>query len=383
MYHYAANFIFDGLRLRRNAYVSIDDNGIVCYVSSDEEALTERPSMSFYNGIICPGFVNAHCHLELSDITSNFEGNPGLSGFIKHILLNRSREKKRIKIAQTDRQMFLNGISLVGDISNTDSTIKIKKVSKIKYHTFIEISGINKDNAEQCVVDGENIRDKFIGSDLTADLTIHSFYSVSKTLIDNFINRNKAQQISIHFFESPEETELFTNSTGDLYNLMKSIDSNYEPLFNSNHELIGIIEAFSSENIILVHNLMLETPLITKDKKLYYCFCPSSNIRLSDQLPQSTFVFKVKDDFVVGTDSLASNDKLCILEELKILASKFDFLTLSDLLKAATCNGAKALNSLDEFGSFEIGKSPGVVLIENLDLRNQKLTNDTVVRRLV
>jgi cytosine/adenosine deaminase-related metal-dependent hydrolase len=71
-------------------------------------------------------------------------------------------------------------------------------------------------------------------------------------------------------------------------------------------------------------------------------------------------------NIVIGTDSLASNHQLNILEEMKTiqLSSNLD-IPLSTLLKWATINGAKALKFDSLVGSFEKGKKPGIVLIEN------------------
>lgn len=69
MPHFAANLIFDGQKFIKNAYISVDGDGIINYVSNEGEALIEKHGLSFYNGILCPGFVNSHCHLELSSDT--------------------------------------------------------------------------------------------------------------------------------------------------------------------------------------------------------------------------------------------------------------------------------------------------------------------------
>jgi len=66
---------------------------------------------------------------------------------------------------------------------------------------------------------------------------------------------------------------------------------------------------------------------------------------------------------VVGTDSLASNSQLDILEELKTLQNSFNTLTIPELLRWATVNGAEALRIDDQYGSFERGNHPGIINI--------------------
>ncbi|HPX77035.1 MAG TPA: hypothetical protein PLW77_10665, partial [Bacteroidales bacterium] len=120
MRHFAANYIFDGQNLIKNAFVSVDENNTIQFISDENQALTERPFMSFYNGIISPGFINSHCHLELSDNNSAENKNIGLASFIEKMIENKtiSHDFKKIKLA--DDIMFLKGVNLCADIVNTD-----------------------------------------------------------------------------------------------------------------------------------------------------------------------------------------------------------------------------------------------------------------------
>jgi len=83
----------------------------------------------------------------------------------------------------------------------------------------------------------------------------------------------------------------------------------------------------------------------------------------------------------MGTDSLASNHQLSILEEIKTLEQAFPELGVENLLQWATYNGARALQLDGMLGSFAPGKQPGVVLIENMD--GGRLGIRATARRLV
>ena len=88
-------------------------------------------------------------------------------------------------------------------------------------------------------------------------------------------------------------------------------------------------------------------------------------------------------EIVIGTDSLASNNQLSILEELKTIQKLYPGTRLEDLVRWATLNGAKALGQDLKFGSIEEGKKPGLLLIRNVDLVNLKLLPDSSVTRLI
>ena len=86
-------------------------------------------------------------------------------------------------------------------------------------------------------------------------------------------------------------------------------------------------------------------------------------------------------NLTLGTDSLASNTKLCILNEMRLIQQKSPSLSIEKLVEWGTVNGAKYLGISDEKGTIEEGKTPGLNLITGLD--NFKITSDTKVRRLV
>ena len=99
--------------------------------------------------------------------------------------------------------------------------------------------------------------------------------------------------------------------------------------------------------------------------RLYWCLCPNANKYISQQLPDIDLLMKNDCKIVLGTDSLASNRQLSILEEIKTIRQYFPNIDMEKMLKWATSNGAKALQMDSLLGSFEKGKKPGVILIEN------------------
>ena len=83
----------------------------------------------------------------------------------------------------------------------------------------------------------------------------------------------------------------------------------------------------------------------------------------------------------VGTDSLSSNDRLCIVDELFCLQEAFPFLKLQELLQWACLNGARFLSKADVFGSIEEGKRPGLVFIDGLTPDGRLSATSKSVRR--
>jgi aminodeoxyfutalosine deaminase len=173
--------------------------------------------MMFLNGILCPGFVNAHCHLELSDINKNDVNTDGLGDFITSMIKLRSRQKETKKIKAADDIMFMKGVNICGDIVNTVDTIEIKENSKIKYLNFIEQSGIDERNSDERFNQALELANKFNEKNLKNSIVPHSFYSVSNKLLNRIAEKCEDTTISIHFLESQEEFDLFQNQSGNLF----------------------------------------------------------------------------------------------------------------------------------------------------------------------
>ncbi|MDD3859898.1 MAG: amidohydrolase family protein [Bacteroidales bacterium] len=383
MRHFAANYIFDGKSLIKNSLITVDNSNNIIYVGKENEALIERPKMIFYNGILSPGFVNAHCHLELSDYEKTDEKEKGLSHFISNIISKRNSFNDNKKIETYDKIMFDNGINLVADIVNTDKTIDIKTRSSISYLNFIEISGTNDLTIDDKITYAENLILKFKSAGLSAFATLHAFYSASQKLYNYILNKSDNNILSIHFLESEEELNFFQGEHNSLYHYILSINPDFTKLVNNISNLFDLIDSFpDTATIILVHNVKTNKTNFKTDKNKYYCLCPASNLFLHNELPSSDFVYNNLDRIIVGTDSIASNTELDVFREIKILSQKYQDLKLIELLQMITSTASDALNN-SEFGRFAVGTKPGIILINNIDLINLKIKDQSYITRIV
>ncbi|MBK6273708.1 MAG: amidohydrolase family protein [Saprospirales bacterium] len=113
----------------------------------------------------------------------------------------------------------------------------------------------------------------------------------------------------------------------------------------------------------------------------FWATCPNANLYIENRLPNYKNFLETNAQVCIGTDSLTSNWQLNILEEMKTILKFSSYLDFETVLKWATLNGAKALGFADSLGSIEIGKTPGLVLIENIE--NGILTNKTTSRKII
>jgi len=153
-----------------------------------------------------------------------------------------------------------------------------------------------------------------------------------------------------------------------LYEKMDMDFSFFQPSGKSSLQTY-LLKFLKNQSLILVHNVHTsEEDLLfaeMSDKKISWCLCPNANLYISDQLPAIDLFIKHNCEIVLGTDSLASNHQLSILEEIKTIRKQFPNIAADQLLQWATINGAKALQMDKLLGSFEQGKQPGVILCKN------------------
>lgn len=374
----------------KRAVLNVEDDGIVISVEDTGGELKEIHSTEFHNGILIPGFVNCHCHLELSHLKNTTSKGKGLGGFIEEVRKTRDYSKDSIiaSAITSDDLMRREGIVLCADICNTSDTFNIKKDSSISYINLLEVFGLDPEKAWKRMDEILTVARAAEKLGLEYSITPHSVYSMSAELFRLLRNESGNNKItSIHFMESEAEAAFLKSRSGSLmssYQRSGLIPPKLETV--SDHVQAILNEITPSGNLILVHNTFADKKTIRSLKKrpdLYWCLCPNSNLYIENQFPPLKLLLEENCEIVIGTDSLASNTSLSILDELKTLQSSFPDLSIPELVRWATINGAHALGEEEHFGSIESGKKPGLLLLQNVDLRNMKLLPESYVTRLI
>lgn len=327
-------------------------------------------------GILCPGFINAHCHLELSYLKNKIKENIGLNNFIltvEQLKKNPSEEIIIESIQQAEKEMQENGIVFIGDVSNTPITFPIKAKSLLLYHTFVEVFGSDPSKSESRFQHALSLYNslKNNSKNNNGSITPHATYSASSSLLKKIKDFAQEHQthISIHHQESEDENLFFLNQSGQIANRLKTLGTTPDPsIIKGMHPIESIANHLPENNPIqLVHNTVSTAEDIDFAKKnfnnLWWCICPNSNLYIEKKLPDIPLFIKKNLSITVGTDSYASNSQLSILEELKTIGRTFSKISLNTMLTWATFNGARFFNVDHLLGSFKKGSQPGVNLI--------------------
>lgn len=395
---FKADNLFDGYKLHGQDKVLItDSHGKVLEIVNLSEA---GEGVDEFAGILSPGLINCHCHLELSHMKNIIPPHTGLIDFLCSVVTKRETspkpspkegalenpvQKKFQAIIDAEKEMYDNGIVAVGDIGNTADTAEIKSKSKIWWQNFVEVLGFTDEKAEENITHYKNVLEKFkpLQQSTPADnrdnvqrssLVPHAPYSISPMTFQLINLQTGNQIISIHNQEHPAEDELYKTGGGDYLKLFKifGIDKSPFPV-TGNSSIRSYLPFFNNgQTIFLIHNTyMLEEDLVwaneyaaTYKLKLVFCLCVNANLYIENKVPPIEMLVKHNCHIVLGTDSYSSNWKLSITNEIRAIREHFPAIQPEIILQWATLNGAKALQWDNALGSFEKGKKPGIVIIE-------------------
>ncbi|MBS1630564.1 MAG: amidohydrolase family protein [Bacteroidetes bacterium] len=370
-----ANQIHDGQQfLPVGSCLELDATGRILNIQKQQP----NEVVHHLDGIICPGFINAHCHLELSHLRAAIPEGRGLISFLQAVMQLRghySDEQKKTARLKAYEELKKNGVVAVGDIANGNDTLDLRLRQELHMHTFVECIGFTEAQAPARLAYSQEIERQFAAQQgqgilLRQSLTAHAPYSVSPALFRLISGHESGSILSVHNGESLAEFEYFRQKTGPVRELLEGLGVDdayfqttaarpiqaYLPLIAENHPLILVHNTYSSAADIAFAML--------RNAAVFWCLCPAANLYIESCLPDVQMLRRMTENICIGTDSLASNKQLSILEELKILEQNFS-LGWELLLRWACFNGACALGMEDTLGSFKTGLKPGINRLYN------------------
>lgn len=396
---YRAGRLFDGYRFREEDSVLVtDEKGVVEAIVPFAEA---GEDVQYFEGILSPGLVNCHCHLELSHLKDVIPPHTGLIDFLCSVVTKREAPalggagpdtedpvtRKFNAIIAAEKEMYENGIVAVGDIGNTADTAAVKKQSRIRWQNFVEVLGFTDEKAEENFALYSSVAREMVSalkdavSPNRTSLVPHAPYSISPQCF-RMINEASPQAIiSIHNQEHPAEDELYKTGGGEYLRFFRIFGLEKSPFPVSGLSSIrSVLPYFNKgQTIFLIHNTFMPEEDITWANQfaaehgltLVYCLCINANLYIENKVPPVELFMKHNCHIVLGTDSYSSNWQLSIAKEMQALREHFPELPPETILQWATSSGAKALQWGDALGAFRKGMQPGLVLLSD-DLGTSK-----------
>lgn len=388
MQKFSAKLIYDGKgNILRNHTIITDNQGKVEAIRPSEETEGAR----HVSGIITPGFVNTHCHLELSHMKNLIPTGTGLLEFIGNVVKHRNFAQEIINeaIVQADQDMYDAGIVAVGDISNQADTAATKANSPIRYHTFVEMFDFMQEHmTEGTIAQYTPVYESFdVGKKDKKSFVPHAPYTVGDGLY-HFIKTQNGDDVtvSIHNQETPEEDRLFRDKSGQFIDFYKKFGFSLDHFkHRGQSSLVTTLPQLNPKNnVLFVHNTLTTREDIRAAQswsdRVYWSTCANANLYIENRLPRYADFMAENARMTIGTDSLTSNWQLSILAEMKTIQRYQSFIPFDTLIQWATINGAQALGFEDTLGSIESGKTPGILHIDVNPQTEIDLTHASIER---
>ena len=386
---FSADKIFNGFEFFNHDHVLItDEAGKVEGMVPVNEAGDDIEKL---DGILTPGFINAHCHLELSHLKDVIPPHTGLIPFLLDVVGKRDFPMEIIldRIEKAEQEMYNDGIVAVGDIGNTANTLKTKQRSKIKWNNFVEVLSFSDEMSPTRMQQYGDVLQSFLDVEknlspnhFKSALVPHAPYTISNTTFQEINKRTTNAVISMHNQENPAEDVLYKSGDGDYLPFLKIFGFDKSPFpVTGKSSLRSCLPHFTNnQRLLLVHNTFIPEEDIdfaidyakAHLAGIHFCLCVNANLYIENKLPPVKMLLDHGAELTIGTDSYSSNWQLSIAAEMKTIKEHMPDLPLDLILQWATINGAKALDRADELGSFEKGKKPGVVLLDG-NLKSKRI----------
>jgi aminodeoxyfutalosine deaminase len=397
---FKADLLFTGLSMLDDGSVLItDSSGKVEEIIAAELAGDE---IEIFNGILSPGFINAHCHVELSHMKRAIPEGIGLVDFLIKVIKERSLPQEIIEdaIQKAVGELYETGTVAVADICNTTHSLAAKNSSSLSWHNFIEVIGFTNKPEDRFAfaskllrefeINGESMDKRLLPTIFSSSITPHAPYSVSGELFA-LINNASGSITTIHNQEAEAENNLYMNKSGKMLQLYEALNINpaffqpsgksslqtYLPFLNHSSNILLVHNTYTSpEDLQFVKYLSAQTA-----QQFFFVSCINANLYIESRVSPILLLKESGCTICLGTDSYASNHSLNILDEMKTVQFHFPSISLQEMLTWSTLNGATALKLDSIFGSFEKGKHPGIVHINNI--KDGRLSSNSVSRRLL
>ena len=363
--------------------VVVRGDGTVVHVGEARDVLVHpdyaRLSTERVHGVVFPGLVNAHTHLELSALRGRVPGGRGFVPWVEGLIAVRtelSSEEEDEAIEAAVRELEATGTVAVGEVTNTLAAVRALVRARIGGCIFHEVFGTDPARVEARLRGLEADVKERVGTWPTPDLTYaiapHTLFTLDRTFARAFVEeaRSRGVRTSLHLAEHPGERRALEAGEGPVVEWLSRqlrIDAKSLPW-----PMMGPIATADSLGALAPHVLLVhltdarpEELALVAERGAPVVLCPRSNLAIEAQLPPLLAILAAGLAPALGTDSLASNASLDVLAEARALHDRFPKVPAWELLRMATWNGARALGRAD-LGAIAEGLRPGLVAVDGV-----------------
>ncbi|HXJ21908.1 MAG TPA: amidohydrolase family protein [Polyangia bacterium] len=372
--------------------VALDDGGTIQAVGPRDEVRRAFPDApeERAQGVLVPGLVNAHCHLELSALAHAVPGGSGLVAWARQLMkavVETGHEARQQAALDAARAAVRLGTAAIGDVGNSLDAAPAIGDAGMSGVLFHELVGSRETATGDALADAARERDDASGRwppSLEYVPAPHAPYSVSPDLFRRIFAAAAVagRATSIHVAEDPDELALLRDGSGRWPALLRAmgVDPASRTPCRSPVAYLAELGAFDGPAPpLLVHMVHAgaDDRRLAVEAGATVVLCPRSNLHIGGQVADVTSLLEDGLPLAIGTDSLASTPDLSLWGEMATLAAHFPSVPADVWIGAATRNGARALG-LPGLGTLMPGQRPGVldVLVDDPAAPVESLVRD-------
>jgi cytosine/adenosine deaminase-related metal-dependent hydrolase len=316
-------------------------------------------------GVLMPGLVNAHTHLELSALAGRVPAGLGLPVWVDVLLRLRSsltENAMRAAVGRAVLDLIQSGTAAVAEVTSTGRAVPALEAAKVQGVVHAEVLGIDPANAQAMLAQASAIT----SSSLVVRPSPHAPYSTSGELIRRAV-RAPGPMAMIHLDEDPAERTFLATGQGPWGALLDRLGRNRSDFAPPGCSPVSWLARLGvlGPDLALVHGVGfsaqdLDAVALAGSTVI---LCPRSNLHISGNLPDVAGMVARNVPLAVGTDSLASCADLDLFQELAVLREHFPQVDPMRWILAATQGGASVLGRSD-LGVIAGGAAPGILHLD-------------------
>jgi cytosine/adenosine deaminase-related metal-dependent hydrolase len=361
----------------RDGAVVLDESGTILDAGRAEDIVSRHAGATVerVRGVLLPGLVNAHTHVELSGLRGKVTGGSGFVPWIDRMMGIRASEHPEDDsgaIEQAAAELEAFGTSAIGDVTNTLSTAHALARHGIGGIVFHEIARLDSPRAfarlAEMKSEYEASEADWPSTDLAYAPAPHTVYTTHPDAIRAVLamSRERGVRTTVHLAEHPAERTFLLEGRGPFVNFARKMGFAIEgfPVPHRGPVDVASDLGLLSPDVLLVHLTDIRAreldAVVASGAPVV--LCPRSNLFIEVKLPPLVEMLNAGLLPALGTDSLASNLSLDVLAEAKALSERFPSVPKGVLTDMATAAGARALGRAD-LGRLVKGLRPGVLAV--------------------
>jgi len=383
--HRAKYILAEPNLLLENAAVHLTKEGRISKIEKrySPPADKETEIIDWGSAVIMPGLINAHTHLELTHLIKKITKFNSFTDWISQLVKKRRTWTKEDYIASADEGIRLSiesGTTLVGDIASNDFSWYAAEKTKIRIILFEELVAFSPEDADKAL-NQLKLRIERNGNNklLLHGISPHAPYSVSPVLyrrMAQFAGKRK-MLIATHVAETIAEQQFIKKGTGEFYDFLNSIAVIPKEWKHPGMSPIKYVVSLgmTGDSSILIHCNYLDDEDIDKIYKTHshVVYCPRSHDYFGHKRHPIRKLLDSGINVALGTDSLASNETLSILDEMRFININRKDINAEEIFRAATVNGAAALSFQKNLGLLRKGYIADMTVLKLPELKIKDL----------